>query len=541
MPSIDAEKEMLTLTSIPPFNNSATIETILYNLAAGNIKIQSTLRLWLQQQGLPASTVKSALLRSCCTAYTSKSYLYAWRKRTNPSWDLLGSDGYTNSIDNEPIAAPVTAPASQPLASTSPPASPAVTEKWLQDLYRQINTVVNKLVAQKLASTTLTLDAGAKQQIKQIAADAAEGKVLELMPPRQIEVVNHVNGTSTNVGLQHYKFPILLRATQAKDHRGSRLNIWLTGPTGSGKTTAAENAARALGLDFGSDGSLDADYKVLGFRDANGNIISTEFIRIYQNGGIYVADEIDNWMPSALLSLNAALANGWMTTPGGMIRRHPDACVIACANTWGLGATSDYVGRTRLDAASLDRFQPKIDWPYDETLERAVADATAGANGIKWFDIVRGARAKAKTQGLKIIISPRATYNGIALFNAGFEHGDVIDMTMAAGISPEQKRNIGLSDARLNWQAQPSPLSPVPTASPSPIPQPFGWRDNIDDLLRDNKLIEAIQVYRAVNGCSLYEAKLAVEAIRDGQSSSPWPTSTDSGSASGSYELDASL
>jgi len=229
---------------------------------------------------------------------------------------------------------------------------------------------------------------------------------------------------------------------QAKDHRGFRLNIWLTGPTGSGKTTAAENVAKALSLPFGTDGSLDADYKVLGFRDANGNVISTQFLDIYENGGVYVADEIDNWLPSALLSLNAALANGYCTSPRGLIRRHPDACVIACANTWGLGATNEYVGRAKQDAASLDRFQPKIDWPVDERLEAALAEAQDPAVGPEWHKTVLEARRKAAAQGLRIIISPRATFAGIALLAAGFTEADVIAMTIAAGLSPEQQRAI---------------------------------------------------------------------------------------------------
>ena len=181
------------------------------------------------------------------------------------------------------------------------------TEAWLKDLFKQINTTVNGLVDDKLAKTTLKLDDTAKAAIRQLATDAATARAEALSKPQVIEIHNTITAEITSLGLQHERFPLLLKATQARDHRGFHLNIWLTGPTGSGKTSAAEAAAKALSLPFGSDGSLDADYKVLGFRDANGHVISTQFLDIYEKGGIYVADEIDNWLPSALLSLNAAL------------------------------------------------------------------------------------------------------------------------------------------------------------------------------------------------------------------------------------------
>ena len=372
----------------------------------------------------------------------------------------------------------------------------ANTEEWLKDLFAQVNRAVEKGVDDKISRTKLQLDDGAKEAIRTLARNAAIEAMKENAKPRVIEIHDTTTGDIRSVGLQHERFPILLKAMQAKDHRGFRLNIWLTGPTGSGKTTAAENAAKALNLAFGSDGSLDADYKVLGFRDANGNVISTQFLDIYEKGGIYVADEIDNWLPSALLSLNAALANGWVSSPRGLIKRHPDCCVIACANTWGLGATSDYVGRTKLDAASLDRFHPKIDWPVDEKLERALADANDGETGLLWHDLVLDARRQAKAQGLKIIISPRATFAGIALLKAGFERHEVVAMTLAAGLSPEQQKAIGLN----------------PSAARGGDASSKGtYADELERLINRGEKLQAIKLYREQHGCDLYTAKTVIE------------------------------
>jgi hypothetical protein len=483
-------------------------------------EILSLVRLWLEKQGIPRSSAQNAKTSSCVLAYSNVNYLRAWRNKLNPKWAELQGIGKNNTSNNLNLGNMLkdddedennNITDNNTANSGETAMSKADTEKWLKSLYEQIHKSVNDLVQQKLDNTTLKVDPEAQRQIrdltKTVADQTARDVVAELMPPRIIEVKNIETNKTINVGLQHWKFPILLRAVSARDHRGFRLNVWLTGPTGSGKTSACEAVAKALDLPFGSDGSLDADYKVLGFRDANGNIVSTEFIRIYTNGGVYVADEIDNWMPSALLSLNAALANGWMTTPAGMVKRHENCCVIACANTWGLGATGDYVGRTRLDAASLDRFQPKIDWPYDESLERAVAYNMSGEIGTNWHDTIVNARAKAREQGLKIIISPRATFNGISLLDAGFDWQDVVDMTIAAGISAEQKKAIGLTI--------------VPQAFNATTTTTTTNYDNIEAKIRrhlDNgEKIAAIRLYKEYYNAGLYEAKTAVEAMEAAQ------------------------
>lgn len=452
---------------IEPFSQRTHDETELNNKLLASPTLLSLVKLFLTKQGLPERTLRSAIQKSIVTAYCNEQYLKSWRKRVNPSFDQSAS-----LMDDDEIALPpfeehlakLEAIKSQPPAGVT--ANP-MTETWLKDLFLQVEKAAKAIVKSELAATSLQLTDDVKNQIRTIvklqsaatSAEIAEAVatriVNELMPPREIFIRTSSSATSgINIGLQHEKFPTLLRAIEAKDHKGFRLNVWLTGPTASGKTTAAENVAKALNLPFGSDGSLDADYKVLGFRDANGNIISTQFLSIYEGGGIYLADEIDNWHPSALLALNAALANGWVSSPKGMIKRHKDCAIIAAANTWGLGATNEYVGRTKLDAASLDRFQPKIHWPVDTSLERAVAFNQAGIIGHAWHSIVESLRAAAKQQGLKIIISPRGTFAGISLLLSGFPADEVLAMTLTAGLSPEQVKGITYTSYNIPKQLQ---------------------------------------------------------------------------------------
>lgn len=323
-------------------------------------------------------------------------------------------------------------------------AAEAVLPKYISNVEVNLKSYIDE----KLQNAKLELSDDAKRKIADLAQSAGANEARRLfelwLPPKRIVFEDKETGAEREVGVQHMNFEKLYRACRARNADGHRLNIWLTGPAGSGKTTAAKKIAELLSLPFAFESSLDADYKVTGFVDAQGRIVSTEYIRIYQNGGIFLADEIDNWQPSATVALNASIANGIMATPGGMIERHKDCIIIAAGNTWGLGATNEYVGRNKLDAATLDRFQPKIDWPIDEKLELALA-SNHGEQGVDWCQTVQLYRRKVKSQGLHIMISPRATISGIALLEAGFEKAEVINMTFAAGLKPEQRQALDLS------------------------------------------------------------------------------------------------
>ena len=432
---------------------------------SGNNDLRTEIRGWLLAQGIKPEKVRKAQDETLEKAFSVPDYLNkmrydirtgrrddAFMPAQSVNLDTL-DDGYISPLrpstppdlytPQSPIRMdPSTGLPEEKQITISPAQLAAVADQVLSARINQARDQLSKSIDEKIANAKLSLSDEAKRAIKDLARDSAQALIQELMPPKRLEICDTRTGTITDLGIQHFKFETLLRSCQARDKRGNRLNIWLTGPTGSGKTTAGENVAKALGLEFGADGSLDADYKVVGFKDAHGAFHTTTFLERFSKGGIYIADEIDNWLPSALLSLNAALAQGWIFTPNGVYKRHPDCVIIACANTWGLGATNEYVGRTKLDAASLNRFQPKIDWPIDEEMERAIASASGGKD---WCDLVQMFRQRAKTQGLHVIISPRDTFNGISLLEQGFTKNEVTEMTFAAGLKPEQRQALGIS------------------------------------------------------------------------------------------------
>ena len=245
-------------------------------------------------------------------------------------------------------------------------------------------------------------------------------------------VVSTPHRADFDAGLQHRQFSDLVT------YISSGVNVWVTGTAGAGKTTAVKNVAKALGLKYYFNGAIDSEHKVLGFIDAQGRIISRPFRQAWEFGGVYLFDEIDGSNPSALLAFNAALANGECDFPDGCIPKHKDFRAVACANTFGGGASADYVGRLRQDGAFLDRWV-FLDWEIDSTLEEQIAlsNIVDQVIGNEWIKLVRKCRASAHRNGVKVIISPRASIFGCTLLQAGVAWDAVVASALKKGIDSQ--------------------------------------------------------------------------------------------------------
>jgi len=244
---------------------------------------------------------------------------------------------------------------------------------------------------------------------------------------------------------QHERFPLLLQVLAVG------LNALLVGPAGTGKTTAARKAAEALGLSFGclSVGPMTSKADLLGFVDAGGTYRESLFVQCYRDGGVFLLDEIDAGNAGVLTTLNAALAGDVMATPAGMVNRSPRFVCVAGANTYGQGASRQYVGRNQLDAATLDRFAV-VDWPVDEGLEAAMVGLPAPAPALDlgrgglldaagWLARVRAVRASVEKQQVRAVVSPRATVAGAALFAAGVGRFWVEEMVLWRGMAADAR------------------------------------------------------------------------------------------------------
>jgi cobaltochelatase CobS len=212
--------------------------------------------------------------------------------------------------------------------------------------------------------------------------------------------------------------------------------VYLVGPAGSGKTTLAVQLAQTLGLQCYIHGAVSQAHELFGWSDANGIYHGTAFRRAFEHGGICLIDEMDGSAPEALLALNAALANRRATFPDSPdeLAAHPDFFPIAAANTLGHGATHQYVGRSPMDGATMDRFL-LIEVNYDPAIEQAMGDAKAVA-------MVDKIRALVAAKGWPLIVSPRATRRLSGLLSLGYGERDALQMAVLGTFSTDQREAV---------------------------------------------------------------------------------------------------
>lgn len=241
-----------------------------------------------------------------------------------------------------------------------------------------------------------------------------------------------------------------------------RLNVFMVGPAGSGKTRAVEMASASLGKDFfcQSVSGQTTLAHLFGYMNASGVYVATGFRQAFEKGGVFLLDEGDAGNANVITAINAALSNGYCSFPDGMIPKHPEFVFVAAGNTYGTGANRQYVGRNALDAATLDRFV-FIEWPYDEVLETSMVPQSY----IEWVDLVQCYRKAAELNQIKMIISPRATLQGYELLDEGFDLEKTERMAIWKGIDPktiEKVKKAAQEDIKKRKDAR----------KPKPPPQP---------------------------------------------------------------------
>lgn len=229
--------------------------------------------------------------------------------------------------------------------------------------------------------------------------------------------------------LAHKALPDVLMAVVAG------VSPFLVGPAGSGKTTLAEQIAAALKLKFYMAARVTSEYKLMGFTDAQGRAVRTQFREAFEHGGVFLFDEVDASDADALTAFNAALANGLGDFPDGMVRKHKDFHAIAAGNTFGRGADRQYVGRNQLDAATLDRFTV-LEVDYDEQLELTLA---CNDDWTRWVQKVRKAIDAEK---VRHVVSPRASMSGAKLLAAGMDRTKVQEAVVWKGLDAASRARV---------------------------------------------------------------------------------------------------
>lgn len=226
--------------------------------------------------------------------------------------------------------------------------------------------------------------------------------------------------------VKHDKFARLLQLMQLGE------SVYLYGPAGSGKNYVCEQIARALGLEFYYQNSITDEYKLTGFIDASGNYHESEFYRAFTRGGLFMLDELDASCPDTLVTLNAALANGYFTFPGGREKMHPDFHCIAAGNTCGRGADEMYTGRSVIDASSLDRFTP-MKFDYCAGIEKNLA---GGRSDI--LEFIYDMRNSAAAAGVHIVLGYRKISRLAKFMKAGIDTAEAVSLAITGGYDRDE-------------------------------------------------------------------------------------------------------
>ncbi len=237
----------------------------------------------------------------------------------------------------------------------------------------------------------------------------------------------------------HASFDRCLRLATA------RRNILMIGPAGCGKTHLAEQVAKALKLEFAhiscsagmSEGQITG--RLIPGKGGSFEYSRSEFVKAYEEGGVFLFDEIDAADSNTLLVINSALANGKMTVPNRpkqpVAIKHKDFVAMAAANTFGTGADRQYVGRNQLDESTLDRFRiGQVEMDYDEELEAKLCPNESLRTRLQNY------RRRAKGS-VRRIISTRFLRDACLMVDAG-DKIEEIEKALFAGWSVDEIRKV---------------------------------------------------------------------------------------------------
>lgn len=264
----------------------------------------------------------------------------------------------------------------------------------------------------------------AKSGIDETRVRAIVSEQIAKVKPRKIEVKVGSQVTKLD-GIQHYQFELVLKTI------ASGVNLAMTGTAATSKTTMAIQAATALGKSYMLFRPMHSPSQAEGYNSATGEYIQSNLYRAHKAGMVAIFDEFDASDPAITLVINSLLDNKTFTYPNGETVCNPDFQVVCTMNTKGTGSDRKFVGRNRLDAATLDRFVV-LEVERDLSLEANIigiveAQKTLNIKGGRiseptaddWLKIVREERETYSKSHPDKIVSMRAVRDGWKLLQAG--------------------------------------------------------------------------------------------------------------------------
>ena len=234
----------------------------------------------------------------------------------------------------------------------------------------------------------------------------------------------------------HFQFPDLLKLIDA------RMDCYLGGSPGAGKSYSIRSAADKLGLPYGFIALSDATMpsQIFGYQNVDGDYVGTLFYDFYKNGGVLDIAELDNTNAGIFTLLNNALDNGQYFFPGShkneayqIVKRHPNFVAVGNGNTFLRGPSNMFPARQRQDAAAIERFVI-LNWKYDTALELQLScDIFPNAEPVvKWCHALRSIveSSNGSTRGHELVVSMRSMIKLCKLMNADFPKLQAVHMAI---------------------------------------------------------------------------------------------------------------
>jgi len=242
---------------------------------------------------------------------------------------------------------------------------------------KEVLEEVQSLILKEMESYRMVIDEDAQKLIMNCLESKTDEIVARLAKIKKPDKIVVVNGEERKLPqeLYHKQFDMLLQLI------ANHINIYLYGEAGDGKTHLIRQVANALRMNFYTQTPSDV-IGLLGYSDINGEFQETPFTLWCKNGGVMYMSEFDN-VGDAVLSINTALANGFITINKTRVGLHKNCVFVADGNTKGNGANAVYCGRNAIDGATLDRFL-FIELEHDDDLELSLS-----GDNKEWMSFIK--------------------------------------------------------------------------------------------------------------------------------------------------------
>lgn len=301
-----------------------------------------------------------------------------------------------------------------------PAGMPAAPMELELERVKQAEAMVKAMVKAEVEAQAAGFEARAQAVVD--SAEATAGKLIAMVGNMKPKVVGIKINEAAPVILKsrpHAMLPMALR-----EIRAGMVNLGMTGPRGSGKTTLGQQIAEALDVPFGfiSVTRGISESQLYGRWTPKNEFCEAPLWEMMDKPGVFLLDEIDCGDPNTLLACNSIMANGIAVNPytGEVKERHEEFIILGAMNTTGRGATAEYNSRERLDAATLDRLAlMRVD--YDRELEAEILSDEV-VLGKLW-----DARERLQASKSKEVIGTRAIVRTSKYLSAGYTVAEIFE------------------------------------------------------------------------------------------------------------------